>query len=42
MIFTLALFANAMFAGLLLGGSYAAVTIGQSISFGQLDIVNIA
>src|SRR6476646_4786584 len=33
---------NAIAAGLLLGGFYAAVTIGVSISFGMLDIVNIA
>jgi len=33
---------NAAVAGLLLGGFYAAVTIGISISFGMLDIVNIA
>jgi branched-chain amino acid transport system permease protein len=33
---------NAIVAGLLLGGFYAAVTIGISISFGILDIVNIA
>jgi len=33
---------NALVAGLLLGGFYAAVTIGISISFGILDIVNIA
>jgi len=33
---------NAIIAGLLLGGFYAAVTIGVSISFGILDIVNIA
>src|SRR6202048_4247958 len=33
---------NALAAGLLLGGFYAAVTIGVSISFGILDIVNIA
>ena len=33
---------NALVAGLLLGGFYAAVTIGVSISFGILDIVNIA
>jgi branched-chain amino acid transport system permease protein len=33
---------NAIIAGLLLGGFYAAVTIGISISFGILDIVNIA
>ena len=33
---------NALVAGLLLGAFYAAVTIGVSISFGMLDIVNIA
>jgi branched-chain amino acid transport system permease protein len=33
---------NAIAAGLLLGGFYAAVTIGVTISFGMLDIVNIA
>ncbi len=33
---------NAILAGLLLGGFYAAVTVGISISFGILDIVNIA
>src|SRR5438128_6993521 len=33
---------NALVAGLLLGGFYTAVTIGVSISFGILDIVNIA
>ena len=33
---------NAIVAGLLLGGFYAAVTVGVSISFGMLDIVNIA
>ena len=31
-----------MIAGILLGGFYAAVTVGISISFGILDIVNIA
>jgi branched-chain amino acid transport system permease protein len=36
------LFLNALIAGLLLGGFYAAVTVGISISFGILDIVNIA
>ena len=36
------LLANALAAGLLLGGFYAAVTVGISISFGILDIVNIA
>ncbi len=38
----LALFGNAVVSGLLLGGFYAAVTVGVSISFGMLDIVNIA
>ena len=33
---------NAVVAGILLGGFYTAVTIGVSISFGILDIVNIA
>jgi len=33
---------NSVVAGLLLGGFYAAVTIGVTISFGMLDIVNIA
>jgi len=33
---------NAIMAGILLGGFYVAVTIGVSISFGILDIVNIA
>jgi branched-chain amino acid transport system permease protein len=36
------LLVNAIVAGLLLGGLYAAVTAGISISFGILDIVNIA
>ena len=36
------LLANAIVAGLLLGGFYAAVSIGVAISFGLLDIVNIA
>jgi branched-chain amino acid transport system permease protein len=36
------LLGNALMSGLLLGGFYAAVTIGVSISFGMLDIVNIA
>jgi branched-chain amino acid transport system permease protein len=38
----LELLINAIIAGLLLGGFYAAVTVGISISFGILDIVNIA
>src|SRR5690349_21739315 len=37
-----ALFLNAVVAGLLLGGFYAAVSLGVSISFGMLDVVNIA
>ncbi len=39
---TLDLLGNALISGLLLGGFYAAVTIGVAISFGMLDIVNIA
>ncbi len=42
MDFPFELFINACIAGLLLGGFYAAVTVGVSISFGILDIVNIA
>jgi branched-chain amino acid transport system permease protein len=38
----LELLINAIIAGILLGGFYAAVTVGISISFGILDIVNIA
>ena len=33
---------NAIISGLLLGGFYAALSLGISISFGMLDIVNIA
>jgi len=33
---------NALIAGVLLGGFYAAVTVGLSLSFGILDIVHIA
>ena len=36
------LLANAVVAGILLGGFYAAVALGLAIVFGQLDIVNIA
>jgi branched-chain amino acid transport system permease protein len=39
---SLNLLINALVTGLLLGGFYAAVTVGVSISFGMLDIVNIA
>ena len=35
-------FVNAVVAGVLLGGFYAAVALGLSIVFGRLDIVNIA
>jgi len=42
MSFPFELLANAVISGLLLGGFYAAVTVGVSISFGMLDIVNIA
>jgi len=42
MEFSSALFLNAIIAGLLLGGFYAAVSAGISISFGMLDVVNIA
>src|SRR5205814_4789783 len=39
---SLDLLINAMVAGILLGGFYAAVTVGITISFGMLDIANIA
>ena len=39
---SLDLLLNAVISGLLLGGFYAAVSIGVAISFGMLDIVNIA
>ncbi len=42
MAVSLDLLVNAIVAGLLLGGFYAAVTVGITISFGMLDIVNIA
>ena len=42
MLATADLLANAVAAGILLGGFYAAVAIGLAIVFGQLDIVNIA
>ena len=41
-MFSADLLANAVVAGILLGGFYAAVAIGLAIVFGQLDIVNIA
>jgi branched-chain amino acid transport system permease protein len=42
MDFPYELLINAIVAGMLLGGFYIAVTVGVSISFGMLDIVNIA
>jgi branched-chain amino acid transport system permease protein len=42
MPFSADLLINAIVAGLLLGAFYAAVTVGISIAFGILDIVNIA
>ena len=42
MDFPFELLINAIIAGVLLGGFYVAVTVGVSISFGMLDIVNIA
>jgi branched-chain amino acid transport system permease protein len=42
MDFPIELLINAIMAGVLLGGFYVAVTVGVSISFGMLDIVNIA
>jgi branched-chain amino acid transport system permease protein len=41
-VFTYDLLLNAIVAGMLLGGFYAAVSLGLAVSFGQLDIVNIA
>ena len=41
-MFTIDLFLNAIVAGVLLGGFYAAVSLGLTIAFGQLDIVNIS
>jgi branched-chain amino acid transport system permease protein len=42
MAISLDLLLGAVVAGILLGGFYAAVTVGVAISFGMLDIVNIA
>ena len=41
-MFSVDLLLNALVAGTLLGGFYAAVSLGLSVSFGQLNIVNIA
>src|SRR5580692_2879984 len=42
MIIQSGLLLNAVIAGILLGGFYAAVTVGVTISFGMLDIANIS
>jgi len=42
MIFSFDLLVNAVISGVLIGAFYAAVTAGVSISFGILDVVNIA
>lgn len=39
---SLELLINALIAGVLLGGFYAAVSLGISVTFGLLDVVNIA
>ena len=41
-MFTFDLLFNALAAGVMLGGFYAAVSLGLTITFGQLDVVNIA
>jgi branched-chain amino acid transport system permease protein len=41
-VVSLDLLINAIVAGILLGGFYAAVSVGVTISFGMLDIANIA
>jgi branched-chain amino acid transport system permease protein len=42
MVFSFDLLINALISGVLIGAFYAAVTAGVSLSFGILDIVNIA
>ncbi len=39
---TFELLVNSLAAGLLVGGFYAAVSLGLSMAFGMLDVVNIA
>jgi branched-chain amino acid transport system permease protein len=41
-VFSFDLLLNAVVAGVLLGGFYAAVSLGLSVTFGLLDVVNIA
>ena len=40
-MFSFELLANVLVAGILLGGFYAAISLGLSLSFGLLDVVNI-
>src|SRR5271170_3834586 len=42
MLVSLDLLVNAIVAGVLLGGFYASVSVGVTISFGMLDIANIS
>lgn len=42
MVFSFDLIANAVVAGILLGGFYCAIAVGVTLAFGMLDIVNIA
>jgi branched-chain amino acid transport system permease protein len=41
-VFSFELLLNAVVAGLLLGGFYAAVSLGISVTFGLLEVANIA
>ena len=41
-MFSFDLLINALVAGILLGGFYAAVSLGVSVTFGLLDVANIA
>jgi len=41
-MFSVELLANVVVAGILLGGFYAAVSLGITVAFGLLDVVNIA
>lgn len=41
-MFSLDLLLNAIVAGVLIGGFYAAISLGISVTFGLLDVVNIA
>jgi branched-chain amino acid transport system permease protein len=41
-VFSVELLLNALVAGILLGGFYAAISLGISVTFGLLEVVNIA